>query len=85
VKNQAPIGEDRLNLYRQRQELERQQQKMLEDIARDVGVSVQVLRATAAGDARRLRGIPCQSQGVGGTMPGTDPLQVLLDKEEEAA
>jgi len=29
--------------------------------------------ATAAGDERRLRGIPCIARGVGGTSPGTRP------------
>lgn len=33
---------------------------------------------TAAGDERRLRGIPCISRGVPGTSPGTNPLAELL-------
>ena len=40
-------------------------------------------RATAAGDSAKLRGIPVQARGVGGTSPGTDPLAALLDKERQ--
>ena len=29
---------------------------------------------TAAGDERKLRGIPCMARGVGGTQPQTQPL-----------
>jgi hypothetical protein len=29
--------------------------------------------ATAQGDPRKLRGIPCIARGVGGTSPGTNP------------
>lgn len=34
--------------------------------------------ATAAGDERRLRGIPVCARGVGGVVIGTDPLSELL-------
>ncbi len=37
--------------------------------------------ATAAGDERKLRGIPCLAQGVGNTIHGTDPLRALLAKQ----
>lgn len=37
--------------------------------------------ATAAGDERRLRGIPALARGVGSAIPGTSPLQALLAKE----
>lgn len=30
---------------------------------------------------QELRGIPCQAMGVGGTQPGTDPLQAVIAKE----
>lgn len=30
-------------------------------------------RATAGGDDRRLRGIPCIARGVAGVSPGTEP------------
>jgi hypothetical protein len=32
-----------------------------------------VVRATLAGDERRLRGIPCIARGVPGASPGTNP------------
>lgn len=38
-------------------------------------------RATAPGDTRRLRGIPVQAIGVGGTSPGTNPHQALEQKQ----
>jgi hypothetical protein len=38
-------------------------------------------RATAAGDTRRLRGIPMFCRGVNGTAPGTDPLAALIASE----
>lgn len=41
--------------------------------------------STAGGDSRKLRGIPAIGLGVSGHITGTDPLQALLDKEEEAA
>jgi hypothetical protein len=37
--------------------------------------------ATAAGDARRLRGIPDVSRGTSGAIDGTDPLKALLARE----
>jgi hypothetical protein len=38
--------------------------------------------ATAAGDGRRLRGIPVVGRSTaGGAIPGTDPLRALLAKE----
>jgi hypothetical protein len=37
--------------------------------------------ATAAGDSRRLRGIPAVGRGCSSTITGTDPLQALLAKE----
>jgi hypothetical protein len=33
---------------------------------------------TARGDARRLRGVPIQAKGVGGTSPGTNPESEIL-------
>lgn len=40
-----------------------------------------VARATLAGDARRLRGLPAIGRGVGGTIPGTSPEGALLAAE----
>ena len=38
----------------------------------------------AAGDSRKLRGVPVISRGVSGTQPGSDPLAALLAKERAA-
>jgi hypothetical protein len=41
-----------------------------------------VIRSSADGHRRdRRRGLPIISKGVGGTMPGTDPLGALIQKE----
>ena len=37
--------------------------------------------ATAAGDERRLRGVPAVGRGVAGAIPGTNPLGALLARE----
>jgi hypothetical protein len=39
------------------------------------------------GDPRRLRGVPCIANGVSGHIPGSDPLEALLEKypDEDAA
>lgn len=47
----------------------------------DLNLAAQVSASTPAGK-HHLRGIPVVGGGVGGTQPGTDPLQALLDKEE---
>lgn len=38
-------------------------------------------RGTAAGDERRLRGLPAIARGTRGAIAGTDPLRALLAKE----
>jgi hypothetical protein len=37
-------------------------------------------RVTAAGDSRRLRGLPCVARAVSGHIPGTDPVEALMSK-----
>lgn len=37
--------------------------------------------ASPAGDERKLRGIPVQAPGIGGTMPGTNPLARTLSND----
>lgn len=37
--------------------------------------------ATAAGDERRLRGVPAVGRGVSGAIPGTSPVGALLAHE----
>lgn len=39
--------------------------------------------ATAGGDRVRLRGLPVVGRGVGGHVPGTDPLGELLRREAQ--
>lgn len=34
------------------------------------------------GDRQRLRAIPVITEAIGGTIPGTDPLQHVIDEEE---
>lgn len=40
---------------------------------------------SAPGDLQRLRAIPCIAEGVGGTIPGTNPLAALIAKERRQA
>lgn len=50
-------------------------------IAQETGVlapAPTAVAATAAGDERRLRGIPICAPGVRGTLPGTDPIAELI-------
>ncbi len=54
--------------------------KLVED-AGSLPTTSTVSRATLAGDTRRLRGIPVQARGVGGTSPNTNPVQALMLKE----
>jgi hypothetical protein len=35
------------------------------------------------GDPKRLRGVPCIANGVSGHIPGSDPLEALLEKYPE--
>lgn len=49
--------------------------RQLAQFARETGEHLirPIRGATPAGHERRLRGIPVQTKGVGGTMPGTAP------------
>lgn len=57
----------------------------LAEIAREVDQPMPSVSQTAAGDPRKLRGLPCVAHGVGGTQAGTDPLGALLAKERDRA
>jgi len=57
----------------ERQAMLREQQRVLEQALLDSGRSFQ---AGMSGDKRQLRGVPVQTRGVSGTMPGTDPSAV---------
>lgn len=62
---------------------EAEQQQKIERICAESGVEPNGAKypATAAGDWRKLRGIPVQAKGVSGNVVGTDPLATLLAKE----
>lgn len=47
--------------------------RKIAEIVRDTGEVPADSRATAAGDSRKLRGIPCVARGVPGAAPGTSP------------
>lgn len=48
-------------------------------------IEVKVTKGAAPGDARKLRGIPCLAEGVGGAMMGTLPHVAVIKKEKDAA
>jgi hypothetical protein len=47
-------------------------------ILEETGEVPEITRATAAGDWRRLRGIPAVGRGCGGAIPGTRPGENLF-------
>jgi hypothetical protein len=55
--------------------------RKLGQILMETGDVPEVTRATAAGDPRRLRGLPAVGRGSGGAIHGTNPLHALLAKE----
>lgn len=63
----------RFNAAMQRIEDERKIGRILEESGL-AEVPTTVKRATLPGDRARMRGIPLQARGVGGTQFGTDPL-----------
>jgi len=67
-----------------RRQLQAEDLARVEEIVREVGEAEEppaVAGATAAGDERRLRGIPAISRGTSGAIAGSDPLRALLQKE----
>ncbi len=62
-------------------EWERKLARILIEVGEPAPAS-RTFRATAAGDEQRLRGIPCQAKGVGGTSPGTNPMAALMSKQK---
>jgi hypothetical protein len=76
------------SLHRVRELIGADLEQQVEEISREMNQQVDtVVKATLAGDNRRLRGLPAVGRGVSGHIPGTDPLEALLDKydEEDAA
>lgn len=79
-----PLGTNPLIRALRHHELNSQLEDQLHAIARETNTTPIVnSKATAAGDARKLRGIPALSKGVGSTCPGTDPLRAVLAKERK--
>ncbi|HUP50870.1 MAG TPA: hypothetical protein VM198_00235 [Longimicrobiales bacterium] len=69
--------------YRHMQELEdaRKLGRILEETG-ELPEGAQVAAgATAAGDPRRLRGVPAIRRGVSGAIPGTSPHEAVLRRE----
>jgi hypothetical protein len=62
-------------------ELERRLARILVETGEQAPTAANIAGATAAGDARRLRGIPAHARGISGAIAGTDPLRALLAKE----
>lgn len=61
----------------QREALAADQARMVADALVGANVNAPTTPRAAAGDPRRLRGIPITARGVGGTMPGTHPESVI--------
>lgn len=80
-----PLGTNPLIRALRHHELQAQLEQQLHQIARETDTTpITNTTATAAGDSRKLRGIPALAHGVGSTIPGTDPLRALLAKERKA-
>lgn len=80
----TPLGNNPLIRAIRHHELTVQLEDQLHQIARDTEtVPIVNSKATAAGDERKLRGIPALAYGVGGTIPGTDPLRAYIAKETQ--
>jgi hypothetical protein len=69
----------RFNASQERTEDARKLDKILSETTTDSPTTA--ARATLPGDTRRLRGIPVQARGVGGTSPNTNPVQALMAKQ----
>jgi hypothetical protein len=84
--NAEPLGDQPLNRVAQAQRLDEHNAEKLEQVEAEV-IGVEESHGTAAGDSRKLRGVPVQARKVGGAIAGTipgsdehlDALQALLD------
>lgn len=76
--DRTPLGDQgRLSSWLRKHELETAQARLLAQIALETSDAVfkRPSRATAAGDSRKLRGIPAIGRGVTGAIPNTVPHQ----------
>lgn len=62
-------------------QLDQHNAEVLAEFARETGEGLTFGGATAAGDERKLRGIPAIGRGVAGAIPDTNPLAAVLAKE----
>lgn len=74
-----------MNLWRAKaHDLIPAQARIVAELAREAADPIVLTKpvrgATPAGDEHRLRGIPMQARGVGGTMRGTQPHSALRDR-----
>jgi hypothetical protein len=75
-------------LHRERLEHERKVERICAEVAAGNVPTVSKSRIgnrSAEGDPRRLRGVPIFAKGVGGAVPGSNPLEALIAAEERAA
>lgn len=70
-----------IGTWLERTELREAQEQAKLKAAAESGNDVSTGGPTAAGDARKLRGIPAIGRGVGGAIANSDPLRELLRKE----
>jgi hypothetical protein len=70
---EEPLGEAGILIWARQLKEEREFERQMAEIAIETEREIPkaLCCATAAGDERRLRGIPCIARGVGGTSPGT--------------
>jgi hypothetical protein len=78
-------GSGLLGLWLERAELHDAHRRARLNAAIENAVDERPSSPTAAGDTRKLRGIPAIGRGVAGAMNGTDPLREVLKKERRAA
>lgn len=81
----TPLGANPLILFLRRQAMNAHTERKIAQIARETSTTLPTSpQSKLPGDTRALRGLPAIGRGVGGTMPGTQPEQVLLAKEAKA-
>jgi len=78
-------GSGLIGAWLTRTELEEAHHRAIVGAAVEASADVPITGQTAAGDTRKLRGIPAIGRGVAGAMNGTDGLREVLKKERRAA
>lgn len=82
----SPLGDNPLNIFLRRRRVHVEQQRLVANVVREAGVEApKPGNATAAGDARKLRGIPAIGPGVSGATPECRPgFKLFRDAADEA-